>query len=192
MEIDNLQGKYGETLDLHILLMRYLWGPGANVAVTLALYTYRKWWSWLHGTLLTLAAVLTIAITFPMMISAGFPYPNPDNPTAFQIKIYKHASIGVTCMTLMVVIAFGGILNKMAFMANLNPKTVQKIKWGHRIGGYILLILCKANYYLVLRDSYININIITDSVLITFFIARKLLFPKMGAWIIAPKYKGEF
>ena len=75
MEQPILQGKYGDTVDLHILLMRYLWGPGANVLVILVLYSYRKWWSWIHATLLTLAAILTIAITFPMLVTAGFPYP---------------------------------------------------------------------------------------------------------------------
>ena len=95
-------------------------------------------------------------------------------------------------MSLMIVIAAGGIINRIGMIANINPKTVQKLKWGHRIGGYILLILLKTNYYLVLRDDYININIVTDSVLITFFIVRKLLFPKLGGYFIAKHYQQEF
>ena len=77
MEFDMLQGRFGDTVNLHILLLRYLWGPGANVLVILVLYSYRKWWAWVHGVLLSLSALLTIAITFPMLIAGGFPYP-PD------------------------------------------------------------------------------------------------------------------
>ena len=191
MGVEMLQGRFGDTVNLHILLLRYLWGPGANVLIILVLYSYRKWWAWVHGVLLSLSALLTIAITFPMLIAGGYPYP-PDNAKPNQIKLYRHASIGVTCMVLMVVVSAGGLINKMGMLANTSPKTVQKLRWGHRIGGYILLILLKSNYYLFLRDDYININIITDAILIPLFILRKVLFPKMGGFFISKKHKDDF
>ena len=147
-----LQGKYGSTSELHALLLRYIWGPGVNVAIILVLYTYRRWWTWLHGILLCLASIATIILSLPILMTTGIVYPDSDFPTNHNKQtLYNHYSIGITCMVLMVVVSAGGFINRISYMTSLSPKTIIIIKWGHRVSGYVLVILCKTNYYLMLK-----------------------------------------
>ena len=172
--------------------MRYLWGPGANIAIILVLYTYRKWWTWVHGTFLALSSIATIALSLPILITTGIVYPDSDFPTNHNKQtLYSHYSIGITCMVLMIVVSAGGFVNRISFITSLCPKTVQIIKWGHRLSGYALIILCKANYYLMLKPDHLDLIIIFDVVLGVFFLLRRFFFPKMGQWVISPKYKEE-
>lgn len=73
-----LEGKYGSSSELHQLLMRYLWGPGANLAVILVLYTYRKWWVWLHALFFVATSTITLITTIPILLTTGIIYPDSD------------------------------------------------------------------------------------------------------------------
>ena len=184
-----LYGKYGSTAELHTLLMRYIWGPGVNVAIIIVLYTYRKWWTWVHGTLLALASLATIALSLPILVTTGIVYPDMVFPTSHNRQtLYSHYAIGITCMVLMVVVSGGGFANRISYMAQLSSKTIQIIRWSHRISGYILIILCKVNYYLMLKPDHLDLIIIFDVVLGSMFILRRFFFPKFGWRFVTPKY----
>ena len=161
-----LQGKYGSTSELHTIVLRFVWGPGANVAAILALYTYRKWWTWVHGIFMVLAAIATIVLSLPILMTTGIVYPDSDFPTSHNRQtLYNHYAIGITCMVLLTVVSIGGFVNRISYSSNLNPKAVLVIKWGHRISGYIVLILLKTNYYLMLKPDHLDLIIAFDVIL---------------------------
>ena len=183
-----LQGKYGSTSELHTIIMRFVWGPGANVAAIIALYTYRKWWTWVHGIFMVLAAVATIVLSLPILMTTGIVYPDSDFPTNHNKQtLYNHYAIGITCMVLLVVVSAGGFVNRISYMSRTNPKLVQVMKWGHRVSGYIVLILLKVNYYLMLKPDHLDLIIVFDVILGVFFVARWFLFPKMGGYFISKR-----
>ena len=126
-------------------------------------------------------------------MTTGIVYPDSDFPTNHNKQtLYNHYSIGITCMVLMVIVSAGGFVNRISYMSHFNPKMIIVMKWGHRISGYILVILCKTNYYLMLRPEHLDLIIVFDVVLGFLFLIRRFLFPKMGHRFISPKYKQEF
>jgi hypothetical protein len=184
-----LMGKYGSTSDMHQLLMLYIWGPGANVLVILALYTYRKWWTWVHGVLFALASITSLVVTIPMLMTTGMIYPDSTFQTSHShLTLYRHYTIGITCMALMVVVSGIGFVNRILYMSDVSPRTMKIVRWGHRLAGYALLALAKANIYIMIKPDKLSFMISTDSVLLFLLLVRRLYFPKMGAWRVAPSY----
>lgn len=63
--------KFGPTEELHKEYMGAIWGPGANIAILLAFYNYRKIWSWIHGIYFLLAVVMTLVSSIPILTTTG-------------------------------------------------------------------------------------------------------------------------
>jgi hypothetical protein len=170
--------------------MRYLWGPGANLAVILVLYTYRKWWLWLHALFFVGSTTITLITTIPILLTTGIIYPDSDFPTSHNRQtLFNHYALGIACMVLMTIATGAGFFARIAYMASVRPKTFLIIKWSHRIGGHIVLILCKTNYYLMLKPDQLPLFITLDAVMVVLFLIRRFFFPKMESRQISPKYK---
>ena len=91
-------------------------------------------------------------------------------------------------MVLMTVTTGVGFLARIAYMASMKPKTLLIIKWTHRIGGYIVLILCKTNYYLMMKPEQLGLFISLDASMFLIFLLRRFFFPRMESRQISPKY----
>ena len=93
----------------------------------------------------------------------------------------------------MTVVAGLGLWTRVLYMVSIGARTLKMVKWGHRILGYVVVILCKANYYIMLKPAQLSLFIWIDAVMIPLFVFRRLWFPKMGSWWkISPKYKQTF
>lgn len=71
----NLSGKkendFGSTYELHSALMAIIWGPGINVAIIVVLYSYRKYYIYLHAFCGIFATVYSIATSLPILLTTG-------------------------------------------------------------------------------------------------------------------------
>lgn len=67
-----LGAKFGPTSHNHKELMPLIWGPAANIALFLVLYNYRKIWSWIHGAFFSIANIITLSTSLPILFHTGF------------------------------------------------------------------------------------------------------------------------
>jgi hypothetical protein len=63
------------------------------------------------------------------------------------------------------------------------------IRKTHRLSGYVILLACKANMYLMTKSDDLALLIVQDVIFVVLLVSRKLTFPKMEAKEITPKYE---
>ena len=159
------------------------------MAVILVLYTYRKWWLWLHALFFVGSTIITLITSIPILLTTGIVYPDSNFPTSHNRQtLYNHYVLGITCMVLMTIATGAGFFARIAYMASISPKLFLILKWSHRVGGYIVLILCKTNYYLMLKPDQLPLFISLDASMVSIFLIRRLFFPKMESKQISAKY----
>ena len=165
----------GPTSDLHEQSMAYLWGPVINVAIFLALYSYRPYAILLHGLITLFVGVFSLAISLTILYNAGFP-----QPTA---KLYNHFNIGFAAMLCIILQLLMGMALKLINVFDFSSALILKLSYAHKIFGYLMVLLCKANYYVIFQIraewdqfwGYLGM----DLAIILAVVLRKLLFPKL-------------
>jgi len=61
---------FGDTFEAH-KFMDAIWGPFINIAIFLVLYSYRKWWVYVHGIFGLFACIYTLATAIPILTFTG-------------------------------------------------------------------------------------------------------------------------
>jgi hypothetical protein len=62
---------WGPTNTLHKIVMPWIWGPAASVAVILAMFGFKKLGVWLHGIFFLFATIMTLVTSIPILTFAG-------------------------------------------------------------------------------------------------------------------------
>ena len=81
---------YGDTIEAHKEFMGIVWGPIINIGIFLAMYSYRKWWGYVHALIGLFACIFSLASTLPVLIKTGI---ITDSST-----LGTHYMVGVACM----------------------------------------------------------------------------------------------
>jgi Ca2+/Na+ antiporter len=161
--------------------MGFLWSPAANIAIFLIIYSYRKYWVWLHMLFFTGATILTLATSLPILFTTGLIAPNPKLP-----KIRIHYILGISCCAALVLVSLLGGLTKILNILNAKSSIILIIRRIHNWSGYVVVCLFKANIY-VMGDA--GGWIVVDVISLALYVSWRLMFPKLEAKNITPKYE---
>ena len=131
----------GPTASIHEATMSYLWGPVMNVAIFLAMYSYRTYTIILHGFISLLVGIFSLAVSLTILSNTGFP---PSTA-----KLYNHVNIGFTAMLCIIVQLLLGLALNLFNVFDFSSGLLLKLGYAHRIFGYLMVILAKANYYVI-------------------------------------------
>ena len=179
---------FGSTADLHESFMGALWSPCANIAIFLIIYSYRKYWVWLHMLFFTVATIITLASSLPIVFHTGFISPSStktyDDWSAATLA--THYILGIVCCCAVALVSILGAITKLLVIINSKSTAILVLRRIHTWSGYIAVLSCKANIY-VLGDD-IAIWIVIDVISIVLYIIWRLKFPKLEGKGITPKY----
>jgi len=93
--------------------MGLLCGPGATLAVFLALYKYRKIWGWIHGIYFITIFIIATIITIPIWLHTGFiSYDTTIQTKRSILGLRIHYVIGVIILIEMIITILGGLAIK--------------------------------------------------------------------------------
>lgn len=188
---DGGDSEYGPTGQLHATFMAVLWGPGINLAIILALYSYQKYYVYAHMAFGGLLTVFTISTSLPILLTTQL---------NFQLQILQdghkdpdtmhiHALVGIACISSVLVVGLLGVATRMANIFNFSPLALMIIKNAHRILGYLIAILNKSNVYIIfgLKSGNFWLFFVQDLIFALLIIGRKIFFPKMEKSILPNK-----
>jgi len=179
--------QFGSTGDTHAGLMAGLWGPAANIAVILVLYSYRKWWVYVHAAFFLLATIITLATSIPILTYTGIISRDSTITYKYSASVLNlHYLIGITCLASITLVALTGLLTKLLNLCSAKSNTILLLRKLHSISGYLVLMLCKINNY-VIEDTGTMLGLLAFDVLsATMIIVWKMVFPRMEAKRITP------
>ena len=172
--------------------MGALWSPCANIAIILIIYAYRKYWVWLHMLFFLIATIITLATSFPILAHTGM---IPKNPTAAQIATYDdyspsvlraHYILGIVCCGAAAFVSLAGGITKLLNIFNASSNSILYFRRFHTWSGYVAVICCKVNIYILGED--VGAWIAIDAICVIIYVVWRLLFPKLEARGISPKY----
>lgn len=127
--------------------MLYGWTILADLIIILAFYEYRKYAKVIHALVSTAIVVTTLVTSLPSLLKNGF-----------KTKHLTHYIIGVVIYGMMgFQLLLGAIKFVMVFFNKENPFILYVMKVIHKWLGYILLILCKVQVFIILdkgREEY--------------------------------------
>lgn len=172
---------FGSTVDSHVNVMAYIWGPGINIAIILALYSYRRYASILHGMMGAGACLFTLATVFPMLEITGVVA--SDNNITQDVDgytLYVHYMIGITCIAIILASTLLGLASRLLILFSAPTNVILLIKFCHKIMGYLTAILCKSNSYVIygISDNLTGL-LCQDIFCMILIIVWKLTFPKL-------------
>lgn len=161
--------------------MAYLWGPVMNVAIFLAIYAYRPYAIILHGSIALLVGIYSLAVSLTILYNTGFP-----PPTA---KLYNHFNIGFAAMLCIIVQLLLGLALKLFNVFDFSSALLLKLAYAHRIFGYLMVLLCKASYYVAFQvgeewESFWGFMGMDITIIIA-VVVRKLFWPKLEHYPIS-------
>ncbi len=120
--------------------MLYGWTILADLIVILAYYEYRKYTKIIHALIGTAILVTTLVTSLPSLLKNGF-----------KTKHLTHYIIGVVIYGMMGLQLLLGVFKfMMVFFHKGNPYLIYLMKKVHKWLGYILLILCKVQVFIIL------------------------------------------
>lgn len=123
--------------------MLYGWTIVADLIIILAYYEYRKYTKVIHALVGTGIVVTTLITSLPSLIKNGF-----------KTKHLTHYIIGVVIYGMMgFQLLLGFIKFIMVFFNKGNPFLLYVMKVAHKLLGYVLLILCKVQVFLILTKD---------------------------------------
>ena len=123
--------------------MLYGWTIVADLIIILAYYEYRKYTKIIHALVATAIVVTTLVTSLPSLIKNGF-----------KTKHLAHYIIGVVIYGMMGLQLLLGVLKfMMVFFNKGNPFALYVMKVVHKWLGYILLILCKVQVFIILAKD---------------------------------------
>lgn len=174
------KGDFGFTGDLHESLMSLIWGPGANVAIFLVLYSYRQLWVWAHSILFLFAGIYTIATAIPILLYTGIIYEDSSIQTSYsKFILNRHYIIGIASLSGIALMLLLGITLKLLNIFSFSSALILIVRSIHKYLGYLIILTCKANMYIITKLDDLPLLIIQDAVFALLLFARKLKFPKM-------------
>lgn len=65
--------EFGSTGEIHKHWMFYLWGPVMNIAIILAIYSYRKYAVISHAVISSFVGIFSLAVSLHILVTTGFP-----------------------------------------------------------------------------------------------------------------------
>ena len=123
--------------------MLYGWTIVADIIIILAFYEYRKYAKIIHAVVGTAIVVTTLVTSLPSLIKNGF-----------KTKHLTHYIIGVVIYGMMGLQLLLGVLKfLMVFFNKGNPSAAYVMKVVHKWFGYVLLILCKVQVFIILAKD---------------------------------------
>ena len=159
--------------------MGALWSPAANIAIFLIIYAYRKYWVWLHMLFFTFAIIITLATSLPILFHTGLIPANStktyDDFSATTMR--THYILGIVCCIAAGLVSLLGILTKLLNVVNTRSTIILLMRRIHTWTGYIAVLSCKANIY-VLGDD-IAAYIVIDVISVILYVFWRLFFPKL-------------
>ena len=159
--------------------MGALWSPCANIAIFLIIYSYRKYWVWLHMLFFTFATVITLVSSLPILFHTGFisTSSNKIYDDFSAATLGTHYILGLICCCAVGLVSILGVLTKLLNLCNASTNSILALRRIHTWTGYVALLACKANIYILGED--IGVWIAIDAVSIILYIFWRLFFPKL-------------
>jgi cytochrome b561 len=143
-------GEFGETAEPHAEIMAILWGPAANVAIFMALYSYRRYPFFIHALFGLFACIFTLSTSIPMLMTTGIVPADSTIDEDFPGSVLNsHYLVGITCLVVITLETLLGIVTRVVNIAGGKSSTILLIKKIHQIFGFMILILCKSNIYII-------------------------------------------
>jgi len=105
---------FGSTLDDHTGLMAAIWGPGINVAIFMALYSYRRYPPIIHALAGIFACIYTLATTIPILFTTGIV--SSTNTIAINESgfiLYIHYLGGIACLSMILISTILGVMTRI-------------------------------------------------------------------------------
>ncbi len=135
---------FGSTYEIHEALMGLIWGPGINLAIFLVLYSYRKYYIYLHVLYGLFAATFSLATAIPILLTTGIVTSEEAGP-----KLHLHYLVGIASISVISLQAILGIATRVINICNFSTNLLIKVKYTHKVIGYMVSILCKSNMYII-------------------------------------------
>lgn len=171
---------WGPTSGLHKMWLPWIWGPAASVAVILALFTFKKISIWIHGIFFLFATIMTLVTSIPILTYAGIVPADSTKQYKYPTNILNaHMIIGITCFSVVCLVTVLGITTQLLKLFNGKSSLLILLKKIHTILGYLILLLCKINSLIIVKENLFTTLLIIDVCSIVFVILWKLLLPKM-------------
>jgi hypothetical protein len=175
--------EFGPTYDLHSALMAVTWGPGINLAIIAALYSYRKYYTYAHVIYGFFITIYSIGTALPILLTTGILSNNQGKGKDLisGSTIYAHYIVGISSLSVVLLQALLGIGANIMNYNNFSSASIIVIKYIHRVFGYLVAILFKSNVYIIFgpNDGSFWLFLVQDLVFAIIIIARKIVFPKM-------------
>lgn len=164
--------------------MAVLWGPGINLAIILAMYSYRKYYVYLHICFGVFITVYSIGTALPILFTTGIiSESGKDGITPSQM--YAHYVVGISALCAIFLQAALGAATKLGNVYQFSSSSVIVLKYGHTILGYLVALLSKSNVYIIYwNDGSFWLFLVQDILFAGLMIARKIVFPKMKKVIL--------
>jgi hypothetical protein len=141
---------FGSTANIHSACMGALWGPLVNLSVMIAAYSYRKYSFFTHAVFGIFACSLTLVSSIPILNTTGIV---PTDSTIHQhykgSTLHWHYIIGILCLIALAIEIMLGILTRLMNIAGRKSENILLLKKIHQLFGYLALVLCKINIYII-------------------------------------------
>jgi hypothetical protein len=174
---------YGPTTTVHVNFMAFVWGPGINIAILLAMYKYRIWWVLLHALGGAFACLFTLSTSIPIIVKTGLI--SDSSPfLRYHPRLVYHYKIGIAVLIIVSLQFFLGLISLIMQFARAKSLSIINIKKTHTIFGFLIIILIKSNFYINIKIDETFWGLLAQD--IAFFIiivVRKLIFPTMESRI---------
>ena len=139
----------------------------------------------------TFAVLATLISSFPILAHTGLidRNSNADYDDYSASTLFAHYIVGIICCGLVALVGLGGGITKLLNVFNFSSNSILFFRRFHTWTGYIAVILCKANIYILGED--VAVWIVIDVICVLIYIIWRLLFPKMEAKEVSPKYEND-
>ena len=144
--MENNSPDFGPTEDIHANVMAFLWGPVINLSIILAVYSYRQYAIILHGLISFFVGLFSLIISLAILATTGMIDMIPDDPGNV---LYNHYRVGLAAMLCIIAQILLGIMIRLFNICQFRSIVILRIRMVHKVSGYLMVILCKSNYYLI-------------------------------------------
>lgn len=165
--------------------MPYLWGPVINVSIFIVRHFYGKLALLFHILVGLISVIFTFASSIPINRSADVDSMSVKYLETYVNNITIHYRIGIACIFILGFEVIIGVSNRIMNMIGGRSILIIRLKKLHKLLGYIILILCKTNIYVISFNKYYGI-FIQDCFFVVLFILWKIFAPRMSAKITLP------
>lgn len=168
-------GNTNISTNVHQLGMTLMWtGVSTVMLMAILLRDYSKAWL-VHAILGSL--ILLVTFTFMLLFLIPLPFP----PEGQGTLVYVHGILGATIITFIGFQVFGGFYGLwFQRQRQNNPQDIQNRKLGHKILGYIIMVILKINVLVMwVGYGYWQIALNWEFLGILTWVFLKMLRPKI-------------